>query len=84
MATETVHATKDGLTLRIPDEFVEKLALKDGSKLEISIDGASLAVRPAKPRFTLGQLLKEHAEIMHELPEDRDWIDAPRVGRELI
>jgi antitoxin ChpS len=63
---------------------VEKLALKDGSEVDLSPEGGSLTARPAKPRYTLDQLLKEHAEIMHELPEDRDWIDAPRVGRELI
>ncbi|MCD0502132.1 hypothetical protein [Bordetella petrii] len=39
---------------------------------------------PAKPRYTLAELLTE-AEVagVYPLPaEEREWIDAPAVGRE--
>ena len=36
------------------------------------------------PRYTLAQLLADPDYSRPILTEDREWIDAPRVGRELI
>ena len=37
-----------------------------------------------RPRYTLAQLLADTDYSRPILTEDREWIDAPRVGRELI
>jgi antitoxin ChpS len=36
-----------------------------------------------KPRYTLDQLLAKCDASQQLPPEDREWIDAPSVGREL-
>lgn len=36
------------------------------------------------PRYTLEQLLSESNSRKPLSKEDREWVDAPRVGRELI
>jgi antitoxin ChpS len=35
-------------------------------------------------RYTLAQLLADSDCFQPMLPEEREWVDAPRVGRELI
>lgn len=37
-----------------------------------------------RPRYTLEQLLSESEFPESHSPEDREWVDAPRVGREPI
>lgn len=38
---------------------------------------------PAKPRYTLDELLAETSGIYPLSPEEREWVDAPAVGLEL-
>ncbi len=81
----TVLREDDGLlTIQVPQAVADELRLKSGSALDVFVEEERMILTPRKNRYSLDQLLKEQAEIEHELPVDRDWIDAPRVGRELI
>jgi antitoxin ChpS len=40
--------------------------------------------RDAKPRYTLAELLARSDYSQPQPDEERDWIDAPAVGRELL
>ena len=86
MATATILETEDGPALSLSQDAIDALGLKEGSALEVSIEGSSVLLRPSKQRkkYKIEDLL---AECDYSLPmdeEERAWIDAPRVGRELI
>jgi hypothetical protein len=40
--------------------------------------------RAARPRYTLDQLPAESDHTYPLPPDERDWVDAPAVGREIL
>jgi len=71
--------------LAIPPAILEQLELKAGATVGLVVDGNRLILEPQKkPRYTLDELLaaSDYSQPMSQ--EDREWIDAPPVGRELI
>jgi antitoxin ChpS len=51
----------------------------------VAVDGGRLIVEAApRPRYTLDELLagSDYAEPLS--PEDREWLDAPTIGKELL
>jgi antitoxin MazE len=66
MATATVQKTSkiarwgNSLGLRIPQEGVEQLKLKEGESVDIRVKGDTITIRRAKPRrkWTEKELLK--------------------------
>lgn len=70
--------------LAIPPAMLEEMHLGTDSALELLVRGGELVIRPARKRYTLDELL---AQCDPEAPlstEEREWIDAPAVGRETI
>jgi antitoxin ChpS len=71
--------------LAVPPAILEQLELKAGATVGLAVDGERLILEPQKkPRYTLDELLaaSDYSQPMSQ--EDREWIDAPPVGRELI
>lgn len=70
--------------LAIPPEMLETMSVKIGSVFELTLEDGALVAKPAKPKYSLQQLLQEeHAAGIDPLAEvDRDWLDAPPAGRE--
>ena len=85
MATFTVLETEAGPALKIPAAEVASLALREGSTLAASFVGEDLVLRPVRRgRYTADELL---AQCDYSLPmsdEEREWLNTPPVGRELI
>jgi antitoxin ChpS len=49
------------------------------------VSGGRLVVEPQlSPRYTLDELLAASDYSKSQPPEEREWVDAPAVGRELI
>jgi antitoxin ChpS len=87
MATATILDTKDGPALSLSQDAIDALGLRKGSMLEVSIEGSSLLLRLSRrrrPKYTAEELLAQCDFSIPMSDEDREWIDAPRVGRELI
>jgi antitoxin ChpS len=61
------------------------LQLKAGATVAVNVEHGRLIVEP-KPRhrYTMGELLAQSDYSHPQSPEDREWVDAPPVGRELI
>lgn len=78
MYSTRVDRNGDRLVLTVTPEMQEELHLKPGDLLNIEV--------PARPRrrFAPGQLLREHAAVLDQLDDNRDWIDAKPVGREIL
>lgn len=70
--------------LAVPPALLDLLNLKAGASVGVAIDGGRLVVEPSpRPRYTLDKLLaaSDYSEPLS--PEEREWIDAPPVGKEI-
>ena len=69
----------NSLAVRIPKAFAEQAGLGQDTKVDISLEGRTIIVRPARKKYTLAELVKgitkanRHGEI--------DW--GPPVGKEV-
>ena len=79
------HLRKVGgsVMLVVPPAVLEMLSLSAGSTVGVVVDSGRLIVEPRKPRVTLADLIAQ-CDPNAPLPQDREWVDAPPVGRELI
>jgi len=75
------------VVLAVPPAILDLLNLKVGTRVGMDVADGRLIVDPKpSPSFNLAELLAEaEAAGVYPLPaEEREWIDAPSVGRELI
>ncbi len=71
--------------LTLPPAILDVLSLKAGAAVGVAIEGDHLIVQPRpKPHYTLEELLAASDYDTPQTPEEREWVDAPSVGRELI
>ena len=71
--------------LAVPPAFLEQLHLQVGSTVGVLVDGGRLVIDPKpRPRYTLAELLAASDYSQPQAPGEREWVDAPPVGRELI
>ena len=71
--------------LAVPPAILDLLHLDVGATVTLAVEGERLIVETHhKPQYTLTELL-EAAQSRDELtPEDREWVNTPAVGRELL
>lgn len=73
------------IMLSVPPPLLEMLHLKAGARVGITVDGGRLIIEPSpRLRYTLAELLAASDYSESQPPEEREWVDAPSVGRELI
>jgi len=56
--TATIQKWGNSLAVRIPQAVARQIRLEEGDAVELSVDTETLLVRPARPRYKLGQLLR--------------------------
>jgi len=86
MHTTNLRKVGGSVMLAVPRALLDVLQLTAGARVGLAVDNGRLVVEPqARPRHTLAELLAEaEAAGAYPLPaEEREWIDAPAVGREL-
>jgi antitoxin ChpS len=71
--------------LAIPRPLLDELKLDAEAGVDLSVRGGQLIIDP-KPRrrYTLKQLLAECDPKARRPAKDRDWLNSPAIGRELI
>lgn len=70
--------------LAVPPALLELLHLEVGAAVGVSVEGEQLVIKPnPKPRYTLDALLAASDYSTPLLDEEREWIDAPLVGKEI-
>jgi len=85
MYTSTYEEDGDLLTLTVTPELKERLQLRKGQLVELEVEDNHLVVRQQRrKKYTLQELLDQCDFSIPPSPEDREWIDAPAVGREII
>ena len=71
--------------LAVPPALLELLHLKAGASVGLAVDGGRLVVESApRPRYSLAELLAVSDYSDGPSPEEREWLDAPAVGKELL
>ena len=83
----TTHLRKVGgsIMLALPPALLDLLQLKVGATVSVEVADGRLVVDPQpKPRYTLEELLASSEFSQPPTKEDREWLDAPPVGGELI
>jgi antitoxin ChpS len=71
--------------LAVPPVLLKLLHLEAGATVAVAVEGDRLVVEPRrKPRHTLEELLAASDYSRPQPPEEREWVEAPVVGGELI
>jgi len=85
MHTTTLRKVGGSVMLAVPPTILDLLHLQAGATVGVAVTDGHLVVDPKpRPRYTLAELLAE-ASGAYPLPaQEREWIDAPAVGKELI
>jgi antitoxin ChpS len=83
----TTHLRKVGgsVMLAVPPAFLDQLHLQAGATVGLAVDQGRLVVDPQpRPRYTLAELLAASDYAQPPPAEEREWVDAPAVGGELL
>lgn len=84
MHTTNLRKVGGSVMLAVP-ALLDVLHLSAGAKVGLAVDNGRLVVEPkARPRYTMAELLAASDYSQPQPAEEREWIDAPAVGGELI
>ncbi|YCI03617.1 antitoxin [Ensifer sp. D2-11] len=85
MHTTNLRKVGGSVMLAVPPALLDVLHLSAGSEVGLAIDNGRLVVEPkARPRYTMAELLAASDYSQQQPAEEREWIDAPAAGDELI
>lgn len=85
MHTTNLRKVGGSVMLAVPPAILELLHLRVGATVGVAVEGGRLVVEPqSRPRYTMAELLAASDYSQPQPPEEREWVDAPAVGGELI
>ena len=84
MQTTTLRKVGGSVMMTLPPTILEQLHLQAGATVGFETEGNCLIVKPTHPRYTVEELLAECDPDAPITDEEREWLDSPPVGRELI
>lgn len=82
MITATLRTWGGSVALPIPKKLLALAALEVGHEVSLNIEGGRLVIEPAKRKYTLAQLMKEHKAL--KLPRDDAWLDFADLPSERV
>jgi len=84
MYTANLRKVGGSVMVAIPPALLDVLHLSAGASVGLAVDGGRLLVEPSpRPRYTLDELLAQCDPAAELTAQEREWLDAPAVGREL-
>lgn len=84
MHTTNLRKVGGSVMLAVPPALLDILHLSAGASVGLAVDNGKLVVEPStRPRYTMAELLAASDYSQPQPPEEREWVDAPAVGREL-
>ena len=85
MHTTNLRKVGGSIMLAVPPALLNLLRLKAGATVAVEVENGRLIVEPQqRPRYTLEELLAASDYSQPLPPEEREWVEAPAVGRELL
>lgn len=85
MHTTKLRKVGGSVMLALPPAILDMLRLQAGSTVGLAVTGEQLVIEPRpRPHYTVEELLAVSDYSVPQPPEEREWVDAPTVGRESI
>ena len=85
MHTTNLRKVGGSIMLAVPPAILDLLHLQAGATVGLAVDHGRLVIDPKpRPRYTLAELLEASDYSQPQPLEEREWVDAPAVGRELV
>ncbi|KFG88805.1 MULTISPECIES: transcriptional regulator [Pseudomonadota] len=85
MHTTNLRKVGGSVMLAVPPAILDLLQLQAGATVGVAVTDGRLVVDPRpQPRYTMAELLAASDYSQPQTAEEREWVDAPAVGRELI
>ena len=85
MHTTNLRKVGGSVMLAVPPVLLNLLQLKAGATVAVDVENGRLIVEPKqRPRYTLAELLAASDYSEPQPLEEREWVDAPAVGGELL
>ncbi|CEJ12144.1 Antitoxin PemI [bacterium YEK0313] len=85
MYTTNLRKVGGSVMLAVPPALLDVLQLAAGAQVDLTVDNGRLVVEPkARPRYTMAELLAASDYSQPQPIVEREWVDAPAVGREPI
>nr|WP_294551925.1 AbrB/MazE/SpoVT family DNA-binding domain-containing protein [uncultured Rhodopila sp.] len=83
--TTTLRKVGGSVMLTLPPAILDLLQLQPGATVGLTVDGDRLVIDPKpRQRYTLAELLAASDYSEPQPAGEREWVDAPAIGRELI
>jgi len=85
MATVTLRTLGGSVVMAVPKQILGMMHMEAGSQVEVKVENGKLIVEPkVRPRYSLTELLAQCDEVNMALTdEDREWLNAKPVGKEV-
>jgi antitoxin ChpS len=84
MQTTTLRKVGGSVMMTVPPSLLEELHLKPGAAVRMGVEAGRLIVQPEKPKYTLEELLAQCVGDQEMTADEREWLNASAVGRELL
>ena len=85
MSVEILKEVGGSTVLPLSHAVLSELGLKADSRVAVRVDAGRIVVEPiGRPRYTLAELMAQCDLSLPLSAEEREWLDAPRVGAEEI
>ena len=85
MHTTNLRKVGGSVMLAVPPAILDQLQLKAGATVGLAVEGDRLILEAQpKPHYTLDELLAASDYSQPMSAEDREWVNALPVGRELL
>ncbi len=85
MFTTTLRTVGGSVMFAIPKPMLDGLGLHANQQVGVSLSDGRMIVEPkVKPRYTLADLLNQCDFDLPISANEREWLNAPSVGREVI
>ena len=85
MHTTTLRKVGGSVMMTVPPVFLDLLHLQAGATVGMAVDHGRLVIEPKpRPRYSLDELLAQCDASAELTAEDREWLDTPLVGSELL
>lgn len=85
MHTTNLRKVGGSIMMVVPPALLDVLNLQAGATVGVSVSEGRLIVDPRpRPRYTMAELLAASDYSKPQPRDERAWVDAPPVGRELL
>lgn len=85
MLTATLRNVGGSVMMAIPRTLLDGLGFTANTKVALRLNDGELIVAPlARPKYKLADLIAQCDINAPESAEEREWLDIPSIGKEII